>query len=86
MVPLLTIAWGIRKLPLRYLIAICGTFFIQDIIFYGFGRDCNPGKDILTRFYMGWTTNVLALINVTLFLWIFITPCRKSFNKINVNF
>jgi hypothetical protein len=67
LVPLLALACLRPGATLRFYGAVSLVFLLQDLIFYGFGRDFNFGKQVLSRLHLGWTTNVLALANIVLF-------------------
>jgi hypothetical protein len=62
-------------------------FSIQQLLFYGFGRDFNHGIGVLKLLEAGWTTNVLAAANVALFLWVcrghFYESTRQTVNQAN---
>jgi len=64
----------------KYFFLISLIFFFQDIIFYGFGRDFNYGRKLLTLLYSGWITNLLALANIALFVWICINEYSACLN------
>jgi Gpi18-like mannosyltransferase len=51
-------------------------FFIQDFIFYGFGRDLSIMLKILTFLHLPFITVLLSLINFIFFLKILIKPIR----------
>jgi len=76
LIPLFAIVSLFSIKEFKYYILISFIFFIQDLIFYGLGRDFNHGKQLLTLFYSGWFSNILALANVVLFIWI----CFKEFS------
>jgi len=78
LIPLFTLLAFLNAISLRRYLMICSIFFIQDWIFYGFGRDFNFefGRDLnhgwrmLSISYLAWTTNLLALANVGLFIFL----------------
>jgi hypothetical protein len=67
-VPLLLLSAAHPSIGWRLPAAVCGVFLLQDLIFYGLGRDFNPGRAGLSLLRLGWTTNVLAMVNVALFV------------------
>jgi hypothetical protein len=62
-------------------------FSIQQLLFYGLGRDFNHGIGVLKSLQAGWTTNVVAAANVALFLWVclehFYGSTRQTLNRAN---
>lgn len=76
LIPIMTLVACISSASLKHYLAICSIFLLQDLIFYGFGRDANYGKAGLSMLHLAWTTNLLALANVGLFLYL----CRYHFS------
>jgi hypothetical protein len=68
LIPLLLLSAARPGIGWRLPTAVCGVFLLQDLIFYGLGRDFNPGRAVLSLLRLGWTTNVLAILNVALFV------------------
>jgi hypothetical protein len=67
-IPLLALlVCRVRWAALLYL-ASSAVFLFQDLAFYGFGRDLNYGTQLLAATYLGWTTNLVALISSGLFV------------------
>ena len=67
LIPILALCLRVSGTGVASYALVCGVFILQDLVFYGFGRDFNPGIGLLTRLAMGWTTSVLALANVAVF-------------------
>ena len=70
LVPILALCLRMSGTVVASYAAVCAVFILQDLVFYGFGRDFNPGIGLLTRLAMGWTTSVLALANVAVFVFL----------------
>lgn len=77
LVALLTLACCFSNRGFFQLTCVCTLFLLQDLVFYGFGRDFNHGVSLLSKFYMGWTTVALALMNVGLFIHL----CRYYYRE-----
>lgn len=84
LVPLLTAACALKGIPEKRYAAVCLVFLVQDVLFYGLGRDTMYGlrRDnniltlILSHLYLSWTTLVLAFANIALF----VRTCREAFH------
>ena len=68
LIPLLTLLAFLSAASLKHYAIICAVFFVQDLVFYGLGRDFNYGRKALSITYLAWTTNLMALANVSLFV------------------
>ncbi len=68
LIPLFILLACLSATSLKHYVLICAVFFIQDLIFYGLGRDFNYGRKALSFTYLMWTINLLALANVSLFI------------------
>jgi hypothetical protein len=77
LVPLLALACLRSGATLRLYGAVSLLFLLQDLIFYGLGRDFNFGKQVLSWLRLGWSTNLLALANVALFGML----CRNFYRR-----
>ncbi len=80
-IPLLTLIMVADTANLKYYIAICSVFLLQDLIFYGFGRDFNHGQALLSKLYLAWFTIVLSFANVILFVML----SKACFSRKTVN-
>lgn len=69
-VPLFAIVCLTNYRYLKYYFALSVIFLMQDLIFYGLGRDFNDFIDHLTNRHLDWTTPVIALVNVVIFFWV----------------
>jgi len=76
LIPLFCIVSMLSFNKFKYYLLISAIFLMQDFLIYGFGRDFNHGRSILTLFYAGWISNLLAFANIALFIWI----CFKEFS------
>ena len=70
LIPLFAIVCLRSATALRLYAAASLLFLLQDLIFYGLGRDFNYGRQVLSLLHLGWTTNLLAAANVVLFAWV----------------
>lgn len=77
LIPLLACLACSYKQYFRYYLMVSSIFFLQDIIFYGLGRDFNYFGRLLVWLSMGWTTIFLAFANVALFSYI----CYRTFSQ-----
>jgi Gpi18-like mannosyltransferase len=77
MIPIMTlIAFQSYRFLLGYSI-LCTLLFLQEIIFYGLGRDFNPLRKILVDYHMPWLTVVISVAQIVLFL-IMLREIRSS--------
>jgi hypothetical protein len=75
LIPLFALISVRSAMWLRMYMAVSFVFVIQDLIFYGMGRDFNYGVRLLSRMDLGWTTNALAAANIVLFALL----CRLAY-------
>ena len=80
LVPILALICCESKSHLKEYLAITIVFLVQDLLFYGLGTDFNYGIRLLSRLYLGWTVNLLALANVMLFSYL----CWTYFRTLHV--
>lgn len=78
LVPLLTLTLLPHSASIRLYAWICALFCLQDLIFYGLGRDLNVGVALLSRGSAGWITVAIASTNVATFAWLCIRYFRSG--------
>ena len=85
LVALLTLTCCFSDRALVHWAWVITVFLFQDLVFYGFGRDFDYGVSFLSKFYLGWTTVFVAVVNVCIFVYLCWHHYRQVTSRSNVS-
>ena len=68
MIPLFALSVGVETRLRPWFCLMVASFLFQDLLFYGVGRDYSTPRWQFSRFWLLWLTNVVSLLNLSLFV------------------